>query len=86
MSYFNDPNLNPMQGQVGMGRPVSAIEMAKKQVEVDHAERTYSLYAMMQQVETMRRAAQNYDQQRLAEIFDEAVEILNVEWNKARKR
>jgi galactokinase/mevalonate kinase-like predicted kinase len=87
MSYFNDPKLN--LSQVGMSRPASAAELLEKQekqIQIDHAERTYTFSNMMQQAETMRRAAVNYDQQRLAEIFDEAVEILNAEWNKARKR
>jgi hypothetical protein len=87
MSYFNDPNLN--LSQVGMSRPASAAELLEKQekqIQIDHAERTYMFYNMMQSAEISRRQALGLDQQRVAELLDEVVEILIVEWNKARKR
>jgi hypothetical protein len=77
--------LPPGQGQCATGYAPTQADLAKQR-ECDAAERTYTFYSMMQQAETMRRQAVLNDQSRLAEIFDEAVEILNVEWNKARKR
>jgi hypothetical protein len=87
MSYFNDPKLN--LSQVGMSRPASAAELLEKQekqIQVDHAERTYMFSNMMQSAEAIRRQALGLDQQRVADLLDEAVEILVAEWNKARKR